>query len=108
MNRAERRRRTALTVRHRRQFVDGFLGALIHPAELAWSSRLSEEQYNREVSRYEESLRKMVSACKYRHPWNCSQNHFYCGNRRSLDGLTRQEERNNLSFREEIKELGLN
>ena len=104
MDRAERRRRTARIVKRRRLYADGLLGYIIHPDELGFIST-QEYDYDKELRKYQQFFNKVVGRSKVMHPFDCGRTRCgICSHKRWRLGLTLQEIRAELGFREQIKD----
>ena len=103
MNRAERRKRTALTLKRRRPYVDGPFGYLFHPDE--GYRILTFEEYAEEMKEFQGQLKRLLGRSKNLHPWDCGRTQCWRCNRRLQEGLSRQELKADLDFQEQIEEL---
>jgi len=104
MNRAERRRRTALVVKKRRLYADGHLGYLIHPDKSC--SVYTKNEYQREVEKFHNQKQTLLGRSRKIHPWDCGRSRCHvCSLCKLLGEKTLREKQIDLDHREQVEDL---
>ena len=99
MNRAERRRRTAVIVLRRMKCIP-----IIHPSELA--ELYLKEEYEKEVEQYYRDLQRWIGRNRHMHPWDCGRSRCQlCSHTKILKIKTRKEKISDIILNEQIKEM---